>query len=197
MKDGKYEILVIVGTVREGRAGRNVAEWYIQKATQSAHGREMDFRLLDLADLNLPLFAEAVPPAYGEYSVQQQELAKVVRAADGFVFVTAEYNHSIPGSLKNFLDHLYAEWKHRPAAFVGYGVSGAQRAIEHLIQVLQFLKVAPVGDHIGISKVWEAFDENATLKEGYADGDLDAQLEEFGWWVRALHSAEKFAPALL
>jgi len=183
----KPKILVVVGTTRQGRSGRKVADWYMSEVAKA--GVEADFELLDIADLNLPLFNEPVSPMIHQYTDVQNTLAERVGSADGFVFVTAEYNHSLPASLKNFIDYLHSEWQHKVAAFVGYGAIGGSRAIEHLIQILAELRVASTKDHVMINAIWEALDENGVPKPGYAHGDIKNQLTELLWWANALKSA--------
>ncbi len=183
----EQKILVIVGTTRQDRMGRKVADWYIKEAREASP--KLDFELFDLAEQNLGLFDEPMPPMTHQYSDTQKALAEKVGSKDGFVFVTGEYNHSIPGSLKNFLDYLNAEWNHKAAAYVGYGVSGGIRAIEHLIQVMSELRAASVRDHILISSIWMALDESGTPKPGFVQGNIAAQLKELDWWVSALKSA--------
>lgn len=186
----KSTVLVIVGTTREGRVGRKIADWYLREAQSAAP--EMDFELFDLAEWDLPVFNEPIPPMAHKYGELQQKLAEKIGAADGFVFVTGEYNHSIPGSLKNFLDHLFAEWNHKAAAYVGYGGTGGTRAIEHLIQVMTELKVVSVANslnNVQIPGIRGALDENGTPKPGFVQGDIAGQLKEFSWWVEALKAA--------
>ncbi len=151
----------------------------------------MELELFDLAEQNLPLFSEPIPPLEHQYGALQQKLAEKIGSADGFVFVTGEYNHSIPGSLKNFLDYVNAEWNHKAAAYVGYGSAGAIRSIEHLVQVMTELRVTSVAntrDHIHINQVWAAFDDNGQPKAGFVHGDVKKQLIELEWWVQALKS---------
>jgi len=186
-QQGEPTILVIVGTVRQGRVGRKVADWYVSEARKAAP--ELKLELLDLAELKLPLFNEPMPPAMHRYSGLQESVAKRVAGADGFVFVTGEYNHGIPGSLKNFLDYVVAEWSHKAAAYVGYGGSGGIRAIEHLIQIMAELRVASIRDHITINAIWQALDERGAPKPGFTHGDIAAQVKELAWWVTALKAA--------
>jgi len=181
------KILVIVGTVRQGRNGRKVADWYLSEARKAAP--EVQFELLDVAEWKLPLFDEATPPAYHQYSPLQDKIAEKIASADAFVVVTGEYNHSIPGSLKNFLDYVVAEWNHKVAAFVGYGGAGAIRAIGHLIQVFSFLGVATTKDRITINAIWEALDERGVPKSGYVFGSIPDQVKELTWWAKALKNA--------
>lgn len=190
--DNKPKILIIVGTTREGRLGRKVADWYLKEARLSAS--EMDLELFDVDDWNLPLFNEAMPPLMHKYSPLQKKMAEKIGKADGFVFVTGEYNHSIPGSMKNFIDYLNTEWNYKAAAYVGYGGTGAIRAIEHLIQVMTELKVFSVAntfDNILINQVWAAFDQEGKPKEGFVHGNIVNQLKELTWWINALKDARK------
>ena len=185
------KLLVIVGTTRQGRVSRKIADWYLAEAKKVApEGVELE--LLDIADYNLPVFNEAKTPLQHEYTELQNKIAEPIEAADGFVFVTAEYNHTIPGSLVNFLDYINAEWNHKAAAYVSYGSSGGVRAVEHLIPTLAELRVASVansGDRIQINAPWMALDENGAPKESYVSGDIAKQLTELTWWARALKAA--------
>jgi len=186
----KTKILVITGTTRSGRTSGKIANWYIAEAKKS--DLNIDIELFDIADLYLSLFNEPIPPMMHQYNETQNKIAAAIGAADGFVFVTPEYNHSMPASLKNLLDYINAEWHHKAAAFVGYGTTGGVRAIEHLIQVLAELRVASVatgGDHIHINSPWEALDENGVPKPGYVHGDIQKQLKELVWWTDALKTA--------
>lgn len=189
----KLNILIIVGTTRQGRSGRKIADWYIGEA-QKVAPENVNLELLDVADLDLPVFNEPVSPMMHQYNDIQNNIAEKIGAADGFVFVTGEYNHSIPGSLKNFMDYINAEWAHKAAAFVGYGTVGGARAIEHLIQILAELHVASVAksfNNVMIRAPWEALDENGVPKPEYISGDIGKQLEELTWWVSALKVARE------
>lgn len=181
------KVLVIVGTTRQGRSGRKVADWYLKQAKKTAP--HLDFEVLDVAEENLELFNEPMSPMMHQYSDVQERLAKKVGAADAFIFVTGEYNHSVPGSLKNFIDYLNAEWNHKVAGYVGYGAVGGVRSIEHLTQIMTELKVASLRDHVTISAIWEALDDNGEPKDGYVHGDIKTQLDDLTWWAEALKAA--------
>jgi hypothetical protein len=80
-------------------------------------------------------------PASGAVAAEARDWANRVDNADGFIFITPEYNHGYPAPLKNAIDHLYREWGHKPAAIVSYGgLAGGYRAAEQLRQVLVELK---------------------------------------------------------
>lgn len=124
------KIGVILGSIREGRAGAAVAQWVMDGAA----GREADYELLDLKEFNVPLLESPVIPgaANKKYdNAQVQAWSDAVDACDAYVFITPEYNHSVPGAFKNAFDSLGGEWAGKAVAFVGYGASNGLRAVEH------------------------------------------------------------------
>lgn len=187
MTKPNLRILVITGTIRHGRISRKLADWYILNA--SNYRSDIEFELLDIADLNLPLFNEPLSPQLHQYSPMQKELAAKVDTADGFIFVTAEYNHAPPGSLKNFLDYLYTEWNYKAAAFLGYGVNGGVRSIEHLVQILTELRTASIRDHILVTDINSAIDTvSGKVKPEHIRGHITKQLDELAHWSYALRA---------
>lgn len=137
------DILVIIGSVRPQRIGPAVARWVadIGAATVAAA-----FEIIDLRDWPLPMDDEPGIPAHSDYT-QPHTLAwsRKVAKAEAFVFVTPQYNWGYPAALKNAIDHLYAEWRGKPAAIVTYGGHGGGKCAAQLREVLGGLKmkVAP------------------------------------------------------
>ena len=122
------KIAVILGSTRPGRNGRAVAEWVLERAKSRP---DADYELIDLLDYPLPHLDEPIPPSRGHYTGDHtKDWAATIAAYDGYVFVTPEYNHSIPGVLKNAIDYIYAEWNNKAAGFVSYGTVGGVRAVE-------------------------------------------------------------------
>src|SRR5215813_3097860 len=102
------KIAIILGSTRPNRVGGIVAEWVNDNAGKRS---DASFELIDLADVGLPFLDEGMPPSVGQYANQHtRDWAARIASFDGFVFVTPEYNHSIPAALKNALDFVYAEW---------------------------------------------------------------------------------------
>lgn len=144
------KIGIILGSTRPGRRGQVVAEWVVKAGAEQVPGAV--FEILDLADFSLPILDEPYPPAFGRYTKDHTRTwSEAVRGYDGFVFVTPEYNRSIPGALKNALDFLYTEWNDKAAGFVSYGMQGGARAVEHLRLILSELKVATVRSQVSLS----------------------------------------------
>jgi NAD(P)H-dependent FMN reductase len=185
----KPKILVIVSTTREGRSGRKIADWYIAQAQKASS--DLDFELYDIVDLQLPVFHEATPPMMHQYSDIQSKIEASLNAADGFVFVTGEYNHSVPGSLKNFLDHTYSGWQRKVAAYVGYGGLGGVRAVEHLIGIMSFFDVANLVEQVNITQAWKALGEDGIPKNEFVMGDIAKQVAELSWWAKTLKAGRQ------
>jgi NAD(P)H-dependent FMN reductase len=139
----KKKIGIIVGSTREGRISKTIAEWAQQEVQKVS---EYDIVLLDLADYPLPFFGE--PDTKKAITSWEQ----AVRDCNGFIFVTPEYNHSITGVLKNALDFAYNDWDKKVAGIIsyGFGANGA-RAAEHLRGILGALGVVDVKTHILLS----------------------------------------------
>jgi NAD(P)H-dependent FMN reductase len=140
---------VIAASTRPGRRGIAVARWVQQLA--EAHGG-FDVELVDLAEVGLPVFDEPNHPRMQRYTHQHtKDWSATVDRADAYVFVTPEYNHSFPASLKNALDYLSLEWADKPAALVSYGgVSAGLRAATALKPVLAALRMVPVVEAVSV-----------------------------------------------
>jgi NAD(P)H-dependent FMN reductase len=138
----KPRLGVILASTRPGRLGESVAHWVMEIA--KARG-DAEFELVDLKEFPLPILDEAIPASAGKYSqAHTKAWAAKIASFDGYVFVMPEYNHGVPGALKNAIDFLYAEWNNKAAGFVSYGSSGGVRAVEQLRLVLAELQVATV-----------------------------------------------------
>ena len=128
---------VIIGSTRPGRKGEKVATWFMDQVTAHQEGSESNdvtYELVDLAEFDLPLLSEPTVPgaANGEYeNPATTTWAEKIATFDGYIFITAEYNHSVPAALKNAFDVLYVEWVKKSIAFVSYGALSGARAVEH------------------------------------------------------------------
>ncbi|MET8864088.1 NAD(P)H-dependent oxidoreductase [Nonomuraea sp. NPDC004580] len=154
---------IIVGSTRPGRAGRPVADWFRDKAAGSGL---FDVELVDLAEVGLPFVDEPHHPRLRQYvNAHTKEWSATVERADAYVFVTPEYNHSFPATIKNALDYLHHEWQHKPAGFVSYGgVSGGTRAVTGLRHVVSTMKMVPVLEGVIIPFVPQHLTEDGTLR---------------------------------
>jgi len=181
------KIGIIVGSVREGRMSLPIAKWVKQQIDGRA---EFNATMLDLADWQLPMFAEPNPPATGKYTGEKQrQWATAIGAADGYILVAPEYNHGMSAVLKNALDTVYAEWGRKPVAFVAHGGMGGARSVEQLRAVVVALAMAPLSSafHLqGAAKLREGDRFNAGEAENRR---LATLFDELDWWGRALRAA--------
>jgi NAD(P)H-dependent FMN reductase len=189
------KLLVIVGSVRPARAADLVVPWVAARAR--AHDG-FDVEIADLRDWPLPMFAEhpgtigdISDPTYSEPIVQAWN--KKVKQADAFIVITPEYNHSVPGGLKNAIDSVWLSFgfRNKPAATVGYsgGIGGGIRAIEHLAGVFVEAEAVPLRNTVVIPFVRTAFDANGEPVNPVTDISLQIMLDDLAWWSAALESA--------
>ncbi|MFT4199555.1 NADPH-dependent FMN reductase [Gordonia sp. (in: high G+C Gram-positive bacteria)] len=116
-------LMIVVGSVREGRIGLPIAEWARRAADED--GR-FDVDFADLAEIDLPFMDEPNHPRLHQYTkAHTVEWSKRAEAADAFLFVFPEYNYSYAPAIKNALDYLSAEWNRKPVGFVNWGGNSA------------------------------------------------------------------------
>jgi chromate reductase len=164
----KYQIAVIVGSLRQDSFNRKLANAVVKLAPS-------DFSFAGVQIGNLPLYNQDDDAGQAE---AVRELKRDISASQGLLFVTAEYNRSIPGVLKNAIDHAsrpYGQgaWGGKPAGVLGISVGpiGTAMAQQHLRNVLAYLDVPTLGQP-------EAFFQ---AKEGLfdQDGSIGADNRKF------------------
>ena len=165
-------VAVILGSVRPGRAGEQVVRW-IEDQARLVEGVQTVF--VDPRDYNLPLFAEEMPP-----SMQAPTLPEAVRlranleANDAVLFVTPEYNHSVPAALKNAIDYLPpATLKEKAVGLVGYSWYGAVKPLEHLREIMSTFGADVREQQVGINLGSDFQDGSFVPSE-----ELNAQIRE-------------------
>ena len=190
------KIGIIISTTRPGRFADVPTNWLFNIAKQRD---DADFEIVDLRDYPMPFFEEKVPlhlaPPQNEVALRWGEK---IASLDGYIFVTAEYNHSIPAVLKNALDYLYSEIHRKPATFVGYGGTGGSRAVEHLRNILAVASL-PRAVHIGMIEMMGMMREGKSMADyPYLDDFAKRMLDELVWWANTLRegrSRDKVAEA--
>ena len=190
---GKLKFALIIGSTRPTRLADKPAQWVLEAA---AARPEFDLELVDLRDYDLPFFDEVASNAWApSQSAAAVAWQKKLAEFDGYIFVTAEYNHSITGALKNALDQAYVEWGHKPMGAVGYGGVGAARAIEHLRMIAVELQMVPVRNavHIGGADFFaiSPMGQNAEMAtiEGHIAGAAKGLFDDMVWWGAATKAA--------
>lgn len=190
----KPRIAVVVGSTRPTRFADTPAQWILKQA--QARG-DMDVELIDLRDHPLPFFDEMASnmwmPSRNPEAIRWQE---TVGRFDGYIFVVAEYNHSITGALKNALDQAYKEWNLKPFTAIGYGGLGAARAIEHLRLIGVELQM--VSTHAAVHIGGSDFMAVHPMLGKKPIEDIEANLlpstktalDELLWWAKATMAAK-------
>lgn len=178
-------LAVVVGSTREGRFGPTVADWFLARAA----GRpELAARLVDVG-------ATEIPHAFGAPAPALAPVTATLDAADAFVIVTPEYNHSYPGALKNLVDLHGAAWRAKPVAFVSYGgLSGGLRAVEHLRGVFAELHAVTVRDTVSFHNPWSRRDDTGLRADADAEQAATTLLDQLIWWAEALRAARAARP---
>ncbi|TCJ99492.1 NADPH-dependent FMN reductase [Nocardia alba] len=182
------KLAIIIGSVREGRFGPVVANWFAQQVDD-----RFDVDIIDLADTALPALP-AVPPALDPDPVRpadMRDLTDRLAAADAYVIVTPDYNRSYPAALKAAIDWHFTQWDAKAIGFVGYsGGSGGLLAIEHLRQVFNELNAHTVRNYVSFPRYYLLFDEAGRLRDPQEPGAAAAALlDQLHWWTKALVAA--------
>ena len=182
----KPKIAIIISTTRATRFGEKAAKWIHAIAAARA---DMSVELIDLREYPMPFFDELASNAWVPSKNEvAQRWQKKVAEFDGYIFVTAEYNRSMPAVLKNALDYAFPEWNHKAAAYVGYGSVGAARSIEHLRLTCVELQMVPTrhGVHIQGADFMAVYQQGKDIKElTYLEPNAKNMLDELYWWTRA------------
>lgn len=171
-----FHVAVIVGSVRSGRFGPVVANWFVGQASSRS---DMKVDLVDMID----------------YTESLDGFTDRIGAADAFVVVTPEYNHSFPGRLKEAIDAVRDEWKAKPVAFVAYGgMSGGLRAVEHLRTVFAELHAVTVRETVSFHKAQLRFDTEGNPFDPAANKAAALMLDQLAWWNHALRLGRAAGP---
>jgi len=192
MGDATVRIGVITGTTRDGRFSEKVADWVLGEL---ALRDDFEVEGIDLRDHPLPFFEGISPIRRGrDYpSAEVRRFGEAIDRADGFVVLTAEYNHGYPGVLKNAMDWTFPEWNRKPISFVGWGNVGGARAVEQLRQVAVEFEMAPLRHavHILPDVLIPILREGADAATALAPLAPRLQLlaDDLAWWTTALAGA--------
>jgi NAD(P)H-dependent FMN reductase len=180
-------VLVFYGSYREPRFGIRLAKY----ATSRLCRREINAELIDAREVGLPMLSRM----YKEYPKgtapeAMETLAQKIRSADGFVFVSGEYNWGIQPGLKNLTDHFLEEWFWRPAAIVSYSFqrTGGARANYSWHGILNEMGMIVVSSSIAVGPIAEALDEQGTPtgKSGaYLESAFPKLTDDLVWWMEA------------
>ncbi len=182
------DLLIIYGSVRQARQGIKAARFIRQSCLARGHAAT----LVDPLEEKLPLLDRM----YKEYPADQrpenlERLATRIRAADAFIIVSGEYNHSIPPALSNLLDHFLEEYFWRPSGIVCYsaGGFGGVRAAMQLRAMLCELGTPSIPSLLPVPSVQDAFDDEGRPHDDGYHKRAARFLDELEWYANALKAA--------
>jgi NAD(P)H-dependent FMN reductase len=175
---------IIMSTTRPGRFADIPTQWLFNIAKERD---DAEFEIVDLRDYPMPFFEEKAPlhqaPPQNEVALRW---GRKIASLDGYIFVTAEYNHGIPAVLKNAVDYLFSEIQRKPAAFLGYGGTGAARAIGQLELILNAAALKH-NVHIGMVEMLGMLREGKSMADyPYLVDSAKRMLDEIVWWAITL-----------
>lgn len=184
-------VAVIVASNREGRFAPVISGWFL---SHTADHPDIGTDVIDVAELDLPVALSFRPDA--DARARLAAVASRLAAADAFVVVTPEYNHSYPAPLKNLIDWHRDEWQAKPVAFVSYGgVSGGLRAVEHLRQVFAELHTVGIRETVSFHNAGALFDDDGRHQDpAGCDAAAKVLLDQLVWWGHALRDAKAVRP---
>jgi NAD(P)H-dependent FMN reductase len=191
------KLAVITGATRPGRVTNRQSAWIAKTAAQIA---DVEVEHVDLKDYPMPFFNEAISPRYNPDRKPEPAVQKwldKIASFDAYVFVTPEYNHTIPGELKNAFDFLTWELKHKPAAVASHGTVGGARAALTLKEVLSEGQAVVIPQFSAVHGVSELIDEAGNLAAEAAaspygpQSQLKGLLAELKWYSDALAAARQ------
>jgi NAD(P)H-dependent FMN reductase len=176
---------IILGSTRPNRRGEQVARWVLDRARTRT---DAEFDLIDLREHALPHLNEPNPALFSsEYAHEHTRAwSQKITEYDGFVLVTAEYNHTVPSALTNALDYLYHEWADKAVGLVSYGVDGGARAAEQLRLMAGVLQMADVAYQVTLPLFTEWEDMAVFRPTDRAVRTLDGTLDQVVAWSAAL-----------
>ncbi|BCK53796.1 NADPH-dependent FMN reductase [Nocardia wallacei] len=191
MSSNTPRLAVIIASVRDGRFGPVVANWFAERAREHG-GFEVD--VVDLAEAELPLALPATSPMMDPNPTRPAGMAALTRsldAADAVVIVTPDINRSYPASLKTAIDWHFTQWDRKAIGFVGYsGLTGGLLAIEHLRSVFNELNAHTVRNYVSFPRYYLLFDAEGNLTDpDDPAAAATAMLDQLHWWATALAAA--------
>lgn len=182
------KIGIIIGSLRTKRHSEAVAQYVYEVATQ--RDGDAEYKLVDLREFDIPLLTSPVHPMQAKKSYDDERVqawSATIDGLDGFVFVTPEYNHGVPGGFKNAVDSLGAEWMGKPLAFVGHGSVGGVRAIEQWRQIVSNFSMPFVRAELNFNSFTHWVDGTFTPEERHRD-EVDTMLGDLEKLIQTVSS---------
>lgn len=176
------KIAILTTTIREGRNSIKVANWVLDNAVKRNDGNT--YEIVDLKDFDLPIMGQGTEAQFLEIKRWQD----TINGFDAFILVTAEYNHSPSGAIKNALDYLKPEFTDKVVSFVGYGGVGGARAIEQLKLVFSEYQAATTQRQINLMLMADFVNMSELNVQEYQYPALEELFAQTVKWAKAFKS---------
>jgi len=179
------KLAIVLASVRDGRGGEAIARWFVTRAKEHS---QFDVELADLKELDLPILDEPHHPRLKKYVHDStKRWSEIVGGSDAFVFVTPEYNYTIPPALVNALDTVYHEWTYKPVGFVSYGgISGGMRAVQTEKLMVTGFKMMPMVEAVNVPFFTQLIEGGVFKSNELHDKAVPVMLDELLRWADAL-----------
>ena len=175
------KIGILTTTIRDNRQGLNVAKWALDFANKRNDGNH--YEIVDLKDFDLPLFGNLQTEAQ---QVALRAWSEKINELDGYIVVTAEYNHAPTGVFKNATEFLKPELANKSLGFIGYGGLGGVRAIEILRVAFAEQQLAMVQRSVNFLLAVD-FENFSNFKpQPHHDGNAKELFDQVTLWAQAL-----------
>lgn len=157
------KVQLIIGSTRPSRLGKQFADWLIENLPKYS---DIEYEVVDLVDVGLPLLDEPIMASQNKYQNDHTKAwSEVVKQADGYIWLTPEYNAGYSAALKNAIDYLYTEWNNKPIMIASYGAGGGTTASAQLRQVAERLKMQVVNKAPAIKLPYDSIDATGKITD--------------------------------
>jgi NAD(P)H-dependent FMN reductase len=186
-------VKIILISTRPGRKGEAIANWILKEA---GNHHNLDVSMIDLKEENLPFMDEPNHPRFGQYTHQHtKDWSAKIAATDAFILVLPEYNHGYPATIKNAIDFLYTEWRHKPVGFVTYGgIAAGTRSMQMLKQVLSALEMFPLTAAVNIPNFPAFIKDDVFTPADEHKKNAAGMLKELEKWGNHLNAVRQVTP---
>lgn len=171
-------VLVVLSSMRPNSAGKG----FLSKVIEKIAARQVEVKVVDLHELQLPFFNSEIHPAQPNYVISNDRVRlwqKAVDEADAVVMFTPEYNHQIVPSQSNAIDWLYADWQNKRVGILNYGFRGAPHSAKLVKEMLSFVKAKPVETTTNLAfSEGHIADDGVVLNEALFDERIDKLIED-------------------
>lgn len=179
-----HNIAIVSSSIRPDRKSHRLALYFMKYLNENFLANA---HILDLKEYDFPIFSETLK-TQKKPTEKVLDFAEKIKSSDGIIIITPEYNGGYPASLKNAVDVLYDEWRHKPVGIVT--VSAGPFAGSQVLVSLQFslwkMKAWTIAEQFSVPSVEKNYDEEGiSLHKSISEPLTEAFLKELFWCIKA------------